>query len=138
MRRKWYVAIPVLLMLTLGLTVSCSATGGTEYIADNETIFYEEEYYVDSHENCPLVQHERLMELMNGDFVIPLDSKGEPVSVPSVNFVMPPEGSRDYFLIGVVDEPTQECIDFILFYTGIPKELAYIAQATLTRQPLFN
>ena len=41
---------------------------------------------------------------------------------------LPPEGDRDYFLIGTDDVATDECIDFILSYTGIPRELAYIGR----------
>jgi hypothetical protein len=78
--------------------------------------------------SCVENQRARLMELFYGNVILPFH-EGEDVNVPAVNFIMPPEGDRDYFIIGVTEVPSQECIEFILSYTGIPQELAYIAQA---------
>ena len=79
--------------------------------------------------NCVMSQRIRLQELFDGNFVVPFGRDGEPINVPNVNFIVFPEGDREYFLIGVEDIPTQECIDFILAYTGIPRELADIGKA---------
>lgn len=67
-------------------------------------------------------QMARLLELKQGNVI--------GVNVPRVNAIMPPTGDINYFLIGLVDEPTQECIEFILAFTGIPRELAYIGKGS--------
>ena len=72
-------------------------------------------------------QVDRLRELMDETVVESISGRTS-FNVPQVNIIIPPEGDRDYFLIGVVDEPTPECIEFILAYTGIPSELAYIGK----------
>jgi len=78
--------------------------------------------------NCTGRQFERLLELAEGTFIVPFTLDGEPINVPSINLIMPPSEFRDYFIIGLDDEETQECIDFILSYTGIPRERAHIEQ----------
>ncbi|MCL2400061.1 MAG: hypothetical protein FWC91_10030 [Defluviitaleaceae bacterium] len=123
--RKWFIAVPVLLVLTFSLAISLTASGGSDYIVEEDT----------SHkENCIETQHERLLELLRGNFIVPFDFGGELDRVPRINLVIPPEGTREYFVIGVEGTLTQECIDFILFYTGIPGELANISEAYLDRQ----
>ena len=76
------------------------------------------------------MQRERLRGLMQGTAVVPFDLEG--FNVPSINAIMPPEGDRDYFFIGLDSEPTKECIEFILSFTGIPSELAYIERGEFT------
>jgi len=80
-------------------------------------------------------QRERLRELMHGTAVVPF-SLDEDFIVPRVNMIAAPEGDRSYFLIGVESEPTQECIEFILYYTGIPRENAYIGKSWFELQIL--
>ena len=84
-------------------------------------------------ENCVSTQYGLLLQLFYGNFIVPFNADGEPVNVPSVNFIIPPEGDRNYFVIGVEGELTDEYADFILSYTGIPREFAYIGQATFNR-----
>ena len=79
------------------------------------------------------LQFDRLMELLHGDFIA-FASDDEPVTVPNVNMFAPPEGNRNYFIIGVESAPTQECIDFILSYTGIPRGRAYIGEAYFVKE----
>ena len=78
--------------------------------------------------NCVRCQLMRLQELCNGDITESFNTNGEPINIPKVNFIVRPEGDRDYFLIGVENEPTPKCIDFILAHTGIPQERAHIAR----------
>ncbi|MCL2224820.1 MAG: hypothetical protein FWB96_07630 [Defluviitaleaceae bacterium] len=119
MRNKKIISILLTLVLSLAFTVSLSAT---------EMIGFP---------NCIESQRERLRELLKGEVIVPFSSGGETVNIPRVNFIVPPEGDRCYFIIGVEETPTPECIEFILHYTGIPYELAYIAKATLTRRVLW-
>ena len=118
MLKKTFVTLLLSMVLTFSFTVLISA---------------EELVEAHVHEiNCVESQFERLRELLRGDIVasFPYDN------IPIVNFIAPPEEHREYFIIGVMYEPTQECIDFILAYTGIAKENARISQATLERQVL--
>jgi len=125
MRKKMLIVTFLSLVLTLGLFVSLSAAEATDLT--NESDVYSVEF-----------QHERLMELLRGEVVVPFGFEGESVNVPRVNFILPPEGYRTYFLIGIEDEPTPECINFILMYTGIPEEFAVIDKAVLSRRILLD
>ena len=50
-----------------------------------------------------------------------------PPTLPYIQFVAPAgEYFWDFFLIDVSHIPTRGCIEFILSYTGIPREIAYI------------
>jgi len=110
------LAIPVLVFATQG--GSDGYAGNVYYDSFEETVSYEE--------NTEERQLERLHELMNGNFIIPFGS--EPTSVPSINAVAPIDNGGYRFFIGLDYYPTQECIDFILYYTGIPRSAAHITQ----------
>jgi len=78
---------------------------------------------------CYDCQLRRLNELTdNRNIIIALDSDGEPFNIPLIHSMLPPMRNRDYFHIGLVDEPTSKCINFILSYTGIQQERAYITK----------
>jgi|GEM_PF-1285847 len=86
--------------------------------------------------HCVECQYERLRELLRwelNDFSL----DDAPLNIPRVNLIFKPTGLEKYFTIGLVDEPTPECIDFILAHTGIPRELARISKATLSRGNVF-
>jgi len=115
----------LLLLLAFGFTVSLSVTV-TAGISVPKRIIHGECYEID----CERCQIERLRELLYGEVVKAFNSDGEPINIPRVNFIIPPEGDRDYFRIGVfgMGEPTSECVDFILSHTGIPRERASIVR----------
>jgi hypothetical protein len=144
MRSKRLVALLVALVLVLGFVVPFSAmpTNGFTMgeIADadySESDFLmDDDFGVNYNVDCVQFQFDRLVELLYGNLIIPFGSDINPGDAPRVNFILPPEGDREYFLIGVEEYATPECIDFILEYTGIPWELALIGQATMTRQIL--
>ncbi|MCL1842374.1 MAG: hypothetical protein FWF79_01025 [Defluviitaleaceae bacterium] len=123
--------LSLVLMLGFALSLSASATNNyvkEEYVNYDETDFPEvksDDYKADIAD----LQFDRLMELLHGDFIAPFALDDEPITVPNVNMFAPPEGNRNYFIIGVESAPTQECIDFILSYTGIPRGRAYIGEA---------
>lgn len=129
MNGKRLISLLMVVILSAGLTVSLTAsvTLDTVYYT-----FFDE--IIENEIDCTEIQFELLKELLGGDFIVPFDS--ELSVIPRVNFILPPEGDRSYFLIGVSDIPSPECIDFILSYTGIPRENAYIAQAKLVREVL--
>ena len=83
--------------------------------------------------NCLERQMERLKDLIDGTVIMPF---GSDITPPSVNIVLPPEGDREYFIIGTDGPATQECINFILSYTGISHENAFIAQGIGRRNVL--
>jgi hypothetical protein len=80
--------------------------------------------------DCEETQIERLIEIFSGSVIPPLDSDGNPVKIPGLIYIIPP-AYRGYFIVALVDDPTPECIDFILAYTGIPPERATIVNGRL-------
>jgi len=82
--------------------------------------------------NCVSCQYERLRQLLFDEVTETFNSNGEPVNIPRVSKADPPV-SRDYFHVELTYEPTQECIDFILSYTGIPQNRINIVQAYYAR-----
>lgn len=84
--------------------------------------------------NCTETQFALLQELMRGGGIMPFSFDGEYVDAPRINLIVPPEGNRNYFLIGVESEPTERCIEIILAYAGIPSSLAVVAKAVGTRE----
>ena len=122
------MAIEVFLSLVMGIALSLSVTAADNDLAGEPVVrdinFWEAQFE----------RWDRLTELFDGNFLVPFSADGEPVNAPSINFLIPPMRERDYFIIGLEDIPTQECIDFILLYTGIPPELAYVTQAITTRR----
>jgi hypothetical protein len=91
-------------------------------------------YYI-TRKDCVEYQHERLRELFYLGMVTQFYYEDEPINIPRVNMIMAPVQGRDYFLIGVDEVPTEACIEFILAYTGIPRERAYIAMGYFEYQP---
>jgi len=111
----------LILVIVFGFAVSFSVTVTTGYDVDEPN----------AHDIiCEETQLERLDEIFRGEVIEAFSSDGKPVHIPSVNFILPP-GYFDYFYIGVDDVPTPECIDFILSYTGIPRERAHIVRGRL-------
>ena len=125
MKHKIEIAIFLSLVMVLALSLSVTA-------ADNDLVGESDTREV----NCVNNQIERLRDLLHGRVVVPFDAENVPANIPRVTILIPPEGPRQYFLIGVEVEPTQECVDFILYYTGIPRELAYIGIGYAKRQIL--
>jgi len=113
MRTKMLVGKFLFLLLIFGFTVSASA---------NLTPEVERQFGL-------------LQELMDETTVESFTARGG-FDAPRVNFIIPPEGDREYFMIGVVNEPTPECIEFILAYTGIPRERAYIGKGRGERETI--
>jgi len=105
MRTKMLAGMFLFLLLLLGFTVSASATLTPE--AER--------------------QFGLLQELMD-ETVVESFTARVGFNVPRVNLIIPMEGDREYFMIGVANEPTPECIEFILAYTGIPRERAFIGK----------
>ena len=131
-------AVLVSIWIIFGYNSQEAATNS--YAAVDEADTYQNYDYIRANINltdCVDTQLERLRNLLHGnlreDFVIPVTADGELAKIPRVNFIIPPEGNRTYFLIGLEEEPSQACIDFVLKYTGILRENAYIAKAVLRR-----
>ena len=137
MKKKSVFVVALVLFLALS-GLNFSVFGITESNAGDQTDCYDIALHVLENESydCTRVQLERLNHLLYELPFTPLNSYGETIAVPLVNVIIPPEGSRDYFIIGVTYEPTPECISFILEYTGIPAELAYIAAGSASREIL--
>jgi len=142
-RSKRSIAILLSFILTLGFAMSLTAavvgdffTEEPSYFDDSEVTICESYSNVSCDPNLVDNQIERLLELLHGDVIVPFAFSDEDFNVPRVNLIIPPEGDRQYFLVGVVGEPSRECIDFILSYAGIPRELAYIAEGSIERQVL--
>jgi len=84
-------------------------------------------------------QHELLLDLLFGRAVIPQAFSDDDFEIPVVNIIIPiweHSGDPLHFLIGVESEPTQACIDFILAFTGIPAQYAYIGLGRFEREVL--
>lgn len=89
------------------------------------------------------MQMERLDELFFSTPIIPepesiiraLTADGTVLDSPRINFLIPPNERRDTFIIGLENEPTEEDIAFIVFYTGIPRELLDIEKAVINIGP---
>ncbi|MCL1884280.1 MAG: hypothetical protein FWF81_11100 [Defluviitaleaceae bacterium] len=148
MKIKKNISLLLSLLIAVGATLSLSAFSPIHYHANGQSDIYDNEMYEQNYMNgypdtlidalvhdyqhydvnCTKVQTKRLYELFNGNFIVPFTDDGEPVNVPHVNMFATPEGDMDYFLIGLADEVTEEHINFILSYTGIPRELVEIVQ----------
>jgi len=135
---KKLTAVVLSLVLVLSLAMSLAAAAPSENtshyaIEANDYGVVEAVEQVNYDASCTERQFERLMELMQENVATPFSDDGAAINVPRVNFILPPEGGRNYFLIGVVDEPTAECIEFILAYTGIPRSQVQISKAIAQR-----
>ena len=90
----------------------------------------------DTHQiNDPPQQAELLSQLMDlmwqGDYTFyTFAASGEPVPIPRIIVLAPPNERRNYFWIGLEERPTAEVINFILEYAGIPRAGAVFRQAT--------
>jgi hypothetical protein len=127
---KKFLTILLVLAVSLGMTGLTLATNDYRY--DTE-IYSVERQKQRLHELQELVQSSQL--------TVPLSSHG--IVIPNINLILEPWEQRDYFIIGleiehdpsyewerleeIARQPVpDEIVDFILSFTGIPKENAFI------------
>ena len=131
------------MLLIVALIVTMAAPTFAETSSDNKITSVEEQAQL-LHELQGLIQSSQL--------VLPRSLYG--LEMPNINLISTPSKYRQYFLIGLeiehdliygewerMDEITsqpvnEEIVDFILSFTGIPKDNAFIAYSVILRTPL--